>query len=290
MSSRIAEEIIFHELPEANGITAVEGTNIRNNFPRHTHSCYIFLRVDRGERTVSINGSDIICRAGEMLFINPRTPHRCISASKPRPQTHSYRAICAAPDYIRRTAEQISDRAERLPNFIATPLSNKRLDKCFQQFFALINIRGTTLEKQSALNNFLSGALLKNSGAPPLPAEIGTQNQSMVRVHSYIMKNYRSNITLSDLSGIGCISPYHLQRLFLESYGSSPHEFMIKLRIQKALELLKGGLSSAETAFETGFADQSHFSRHFKKNIGVSPGRYAKSNLTADAQNNQHCL
>lgn len=79
--------------------------------------------------------------------------------------------------------------------------------------------------------------------------------------------------TLADQAGI---SRFHLLRSFKQKYGLPPHAYQIGLRIGKAQRLLRRGLPAAQVAVECGFTDQSHLTRHFKKTLGVTPGRFAR--------------
>ncbi|MCP4106994.1 MAG: AraC family transcriptional regulator [Desulfobacteraceae bacterium] len=61
--------------------------------------------------------------------------------------------------------------------------------------------------------------------------------------------------------------------------GVSPNEYLIQFRIKKAREFLLQGVSLTDTALDTGFTDQSHFTRFFKRIVGVSSGKYLRHNI-----------
>jgi len=88
----------------------------------------------------------------------------------------------------------------------------------------------------------------------------------------YLEENYHKDIKIYDLAKVSHLSVSHFRRLFTEYFGISPIEYVNKLRIKKASELLKSGLYTvSETAEETGFANIYYFSRLFKNITGVSP-------------------
>ena len=73
------------------------------------------------------------------------------------------------------------------------------------------------------------------------------------------------------------MSPHYFSQLFKESTGITPHQYVIRCRIDRAKDLLKQGkLSIAEIAKEVGFVDQSHLHRHFKRLVGVTPKLFFK--------------
>ncbi|MDQ3461350.1 MAG: helix-turn-helix transcriptional regulator [Deinococcota bacterium] len=73
------------------------------------------------------------------------------------------------------------------------------------------------------------------------------------------------------------LSPYHLLRVFRLELGLSPHSYQIQRRIGIAKTLLAQGERIAQVAACTGFTDQSHLGRHFKRLVGVTPGQFAQS-------------
>lgn len=73
------------------------------------------------------------------------------------------------------------------------------------------------------------------------------------------------------------ISPYHMIRQFKAACGLTPHQFQIQCRVRKAQKLLKTGKSVTEAAYVSGFCDQSHFDRCFRKIVRLTPSEYKKS-------------
>ena len=65
-------------------------------------------------------------------------------------------------------------------------------------------------------------------------------------------------------------------RVFRKVLGLPPHAYLVQVRITQAKKLLASGMAIAEVAAETGFSDQSHLHRHFKRIVGVTPGQYVK--------------
>ena len=82
------------------------------------------------------------------------------------------------------------------------------------------------------------------------------------------------DFSLTDLANYVSLSPWHFLREFKKYTGLPPHSWLIQIRLRKARQLLKQGMSIALTAQNSGFSDQSHFNRHFKKAMGVTPSQY----------------
>ncbi|GGN25878.1 AraC family transcriptional regulator [Streptomyces fuscichromogenes] len=71
--------------------------------------------------------------------------------------------------------------------------------------------------------------------------------------------------------------PAHLVRAFSGAYGIAPHQYLMSRRVGRARRLLLDGVPPAGAATATGFHDQAHLTRHFRKLVGVTPGRYRDS-------------
>jgi AraC family transcriptional regulator len=95
------------------------------------------------------------------------------------------------------------------------------------------------------------------------------------RLHRFIDENLGAELSLGDLAEVAGCSAQHLSRVFRRTFGLTPHQYLIRARIDRAKSLLRDGrLSLAEIATACGFADQSHFTSRFTKTTGMSPGRY----------------
>lgn len=272
------EKLIFHELEGMPYATAVEAVNISNKFPRHVHSGYIFSLIDSGSRRIKFHSQSVEFSAGEMSILSPGTSHSCESFSEGISGPHSYRALCVEKNFLQKLAEDICGKHCCGPAFDPHLVYRNADTESFNLFFELLGTSGTCLERQITLNNFLYYTIQNLSTTPPPEENSGPQDEALARVKSFIDENFRRNLTLNNLSDIACISSFHLQKLFVKKYGVSPHEHLINCRIHEAERLLRMNTSLAEAALNSGFFDQSHFSRHFKRVIGLSPGRFIAEN------------
>lgn len=94
---------------------------------------------------------------------------------------------------------------------------------------------------------------------------------NMRQVTAYIQDNLSEQLTLPTLAHLIGMSPYHFARLFKQSIGLSPHQYIIARRIEQAKHLLLRRDPLTHIAAQLGFADQSHLTRSFKRVVGVSP-------------------
>jgi AraC family transcriptional regulator len=130
-----------------------------------------------------------------------------------------------------------------------------------------------------ALATVLSVHLIRHIAGPhrrPASADSVLSRRKLQTVIEYIMENLEGSPTLEQMAAVAHLSPYHFARQFKASTGLPPHQYVIARRIERAQDLLRGDceLGLAEVAFRVGFLHQSHFSFHFKRIVGVTPGQF----------------
>jgi AraC family transcriptional regulator len=104
----------------------------------------------------------------------------------------------------------------------------------------------------------------------PIPG--GFTQQQWRQIANFIDANLDKNISLTELAAIVQLSPYHFAHLFKKSTNISPHQYLVRCRIERAKQLIAmGNLSLAAIAQTIGFASQGHFTYHFKRFVGVTP-------------------
>ncbi|MDX2211652.1 MAG: AraC family transcriptional regulator [Oculatellaceae cyanobacterium bins.114] len=100
----------------------------------------------------------------------------------------------------------------------------------------------------------------------------GLSQATLTLVKEYIHVHLHQDLKLDKIAAIAQLSPYHFLRLFKQSMGVTPHQYIVQCRLNQAKYLLQySNLSIVEIATQTGFCDQSHLTRSFKRLIGVTP-------------------
>jgi AraC family transcriptional regulator len=137
-----------------------------------------------------------------------------------------------------------------------------------------------------SLANILTVQLIRHVLAPrPLARRPdGALPRARLRaVLEYIEEHLNASPTLEQMAAVARLSPFHFARQFKAATGLPPHEYVIVRRVERAKQFLQDGgdLSLAAIAAQAGFSDQSQFSRHFKRILGVTPGQFRMSAKTA---------
>lgn len=127
-----------------------------------------------------------------------------------------------------------------------------------------------------SLANALAIHLLQRYSTDQLPQyKGGIQPRRLRQVLDYIDENLGSDLTLKELSDVAQISPYRFVRLFKQTLGLPPHQFVLRRRVQRAQRMLEASRAPlAEIARNVGFENHSHFSTVFRSLVGTTPRAY----------------
>jgi AraC family transcriptional regulator len=130
-----------------------------------------------------------------------------------------------------------------------------------------------------SLATILSVHLIRHiTGRHRQPSSAGgvLSRRKLHRVIEYIMENLEGSPTQEQMAAVAHLSPYHFARQFKVTTGLSPHQYLIARRVERAKHLLQADdeVGLAEVALRVGFFDQSHFSSHFKRIVGVTPRQF----------------
>ena len=177
------------------------------------------------------------------------------------------------------TGEKDSDRLELIPTF---QFRDPQLEGIAKMIFTEFqhNLAGNRLYVDS-LANILAVNLLRQYATtkPKLPIyEGGLPQRQLVQVLDYIDAHLAQNLKLENLAQLLDMSQFHFSRLFKQSLGISPYQYLIQQRVERAKQLLKQtDKSIVEIAFDCGFSSHSHLSKQFRQFTGITPKAYRKS-------------
>jgi AraC family transcriptional regulator len=99
----------------------------------------------------------------------------------------------------------------------------------------------------------------------------GLPKYKLQQVIDYINTYLEQSLGLEELAQVVQMSPAYFARLFKQSTGLAPHQYLIQCRVHRAKELLIKGNAIADVAYQVGFANQAHLNYHFKRLLGVTP-------------------
>jgi AraC family transcriptional regulator len=129
-----------------------------------------------------------------------------------------------------------------------------------------------------SLANLLAVHLLRNytvSGIELSHRVGGLSGRTLTEVTDFMVENCARDLHLEELARMAGVSRFHFAREFKRMTGVPPHQYLVKLRIQRAKSLLEGTtMPLSEVGLQSGFSHQSHFSRLFRRFTGTTPQSY----------------
>jgi AraC-like DNA-binding protein len=131
------------------------------------------------------------------------------------------------------------------------------------------------LRHQSALAMMANAAVASTLEKQPRAPSLRSPHEPCERLREILHSSEGARLNLQEFARAAEVSQFQLLRAFKKRYGAPPHAYSVHLRVERARQLLRTGLSVADTAAATDFADQSHLTRHFLRIWGFTPGRYA---------------
>jgi AraC family transcriptional regulator len=186
------------------------------------------------------------------------------------------------PVFVRRVAEELELDADRIELIEQRRSTDRTLHHIAMALRAGIQ-SGDALDRMygEALSTALAVHLLREYGAAVLKPKrqpSGLPRAKLVRAVECIQDQLDADLTVSGIAQAVSMSRCWFARLFKESTGQSPHQYVVEARVRKAKELLTTGkFTISEAAHHVGFVDQSHLTRHFKRLFGLPPKRLLQS-------------
>ena len=239
-------------------------------YPEHFHDLYEISYIVRGMGKYIVEGVQYPIRPGALMLFCPRVFHYIeLQAGEPYERYIIHFRPSALTEETKYLHGLFVERQERgTGNYYAAedlPPDIPQLISRFEPNFLL-----EEKEIGILLQHRLSELLLLLSQAKTAPG-LQADNSLGARVLSYLNENLHTKISLDELARIFFVSKYHLCRTFKEHTGVSIHGYITQKRLILAKQLIDGGETAANAAYQVGFGDYSAFFRAYKKLIGRAP-------------------
>ncbi|WP_022661930.1 helix-turn-helix transcriptional regulator [Paucidesulfovibrio longus] len=252
------------------------------SFPKHAHETYSIGAVLSGGTRLWARGREQRVAEGCLVLFAPGEVHSC----NPEDPDWAYYMFHVRPDWLEALARDMagaSAAGEASVRFPRTVVRDAELVDALQRLAVSVTEQAELLERQGRAVEAFGLLLARHGEVGRTGGDVAGERRAVSRVREILSENFADKLTLEDLAREAALSPYHLLRVFRESTGLTPHAWRTQRRISHARDLLAQGVPLARAAQETGFADQSHFSKAFKQYVGVTPGGYLRE---ASAQSN----
>jgi len=266
------EQINVWRLDDLAGIELRRGVAVREPYPRHWHEEYQFCFIGAGGGELFYRGVHHDTPRTSLFIVHPGEVH-----SNQTETGCSFRSMYVEPELIRRTVSEVTGRAQSSPFFPNPMILNADVTNQYQTLHVSLENAGTTLERESLVLEMLTQLLARYAQEPLRLTFPKREHRAVEKARDYIVEFHADNISLEDLAQLVNLSPFHLTRVFAKEVGMPPHAFQTQVRVARAKKLIRTGLPLSDVAALTGFADQSHFIRQFRRLMKITPGEYLKN-------------
>ncbi|PTN39065.1 AraC family transcriptional regulator [Desulfonatronum sp. SC1] len=265
-----ALQVRFWRDPDLPGVEVRFSSYNEEAFRKHTHDAYSVGLIETGRTTFFLEGDVHSASAGQMALIPPGAVHAC---NPDFDSEMAYRMFYVDGSWLTEAAEEVLGTGTPLPVFRTPVVDDPELFAAWRDLHLTITRGADKLEKQSRLVQCLS-SLVAGHAVPGQTRAPGKAAGVVHAIHAHLAARLEENVTLDDLSALTGLSRFHLLRTYQEEVGLPPHAHQNQLRVDRSKALLANGMSISRVAAETGFVDQSHFTRVFKQFTGATPRQY----------------
>lgn len=240
-------------------------------FPRHAHDEFgIGVIVSGAHRSWSGCGT-VDARAGDTIMVNPGEVHDGLPLGART--ARSWRMLYLTPALVAGfAAEEGCGGVELAHPAVRDARLAAAVERLFVRVVAGAQTPAASIACDEALALLVAALLARHaSGRAPRAGSAPAIRIARERLDA----SPADAVSLAELASLAGVSRFQLLRGFACELGITPHAYLIQSRARLARALLARGLSIAQAAAEAGFADQSHLTRAFVRQFGITPGRFA---------------
>jgi AraC-like DNA-binding protein len=256
--------------------TGIEGLRAHfsgHAYDPHDHDDMLIGYTEQGVQRFQCHRSLHTSVPGRAILIEPGALH---DGHAPEASGFTYAMLYLPQAWVERAARrlELAGLGGVEAAFGQTLVEDRGLVDAIRQAFLAIYGNEGRLARDQSLDRLLTqlGGQLRNE---PSAGGLAT-SPAIARVRDLLHEHMDGNIGLDELAGIAGIDRFRLTRLFQRAFGTSPHAYLVRLRLRAARRLLATGRTPAQVAAEVGFADQSHLGRWFRRAYRMTPAAYRR--------------
>lgn len=247
--------------PGVPGLRETYYADLSHAYPVHTHADWAVMLVDRGAVAYGLDGSAHHAVPAAVTLLPPGIPHD----GRPAREGGGYRkrVLYVSAEWL---PEATAARIARRPTLAAAPAV-----AATRRVHAALRHPGDELAAEHALLTVREAVLAHAGTATVSVADVPLAR----RLRSLLDDRLAETFTIAEAARLLGAHPSHLVRVFSRAYGIAPHRYLVARRVDAARRLLVDGQRPSDVAALTGFHDQSHLTRHFRRVLGVTPAIFA---------------
>jgi AraC-like DNA-binding protein len=253
--------------PPVSGLERVEAYFAGHAYDPHRHDTYAIGYTIEGVQSFRYRGSSESSRAGQVFVLHPDETHDGHAGTE---AGFHYRILYVEPAAIR---EALGDERRTLPFVRDTVSNNRRIVAAIAPALAELDRPLEELQRDHVIASLADALVAADPSMPP--KRLSARDwRAVARTREMLDGNLPAGVSSAELERATGQTRYSLARHFRACLGTSPYRYLVMRRLDRARALIQKGASLAHAAAASGFADQSHMTRHFHHAYGLSPGRW----------------
>jgi AraC-like DNA-binding protein len=266
--------------PGLDGLEVMSARWVEHSFAPHMHDFYAVSLNYRGRGAFDCRHQVHDAAPGTCNLIAPGELHTGRATSG---DGWTYRNLHVEVPRMTELLDSIEWQGPFDVRFKSSLVSDEVLKTRLDRVFASLTESGSLLQNESLLLSVLARLITDHIVDGRALRGVGREHVAIARAMEWLDANCEQNVSIRALAEVAGLSPYYLVRAFHRQVGVPPHRYQTILRVNRARKLLTSGLALSDVAYRTGFYDQSHLTRCFKRTLGVTPGRYSACYVDARA-------
>lgn len=264
------ESANFQLASELGGLELLDAKYTNQNFSRHSHEGYTVGVIEKGAQRFYRTGGNHIAPQDSIILVNADEVHNGQTATE---GGWEYKAMYPLPKQFASLTEGLLPQGS-VPYFPEPVVYDPEMAQQLRMVFDTLAKSDNKLLRETLVYGTLVKLISRHSKSR-LDWEPQTRTQRQLKLVKEFLDDFpQADVSLDDLAKLAGLSPYYLARSFQKEFGFPPHAYQIQSRLRLSKQLLRQGMDISDVAQETGFHDQSHFHRHFKRAMGVTPRQY----------------
>jgi AraC-like DNA-binding protein len=257
------------------GVEALHASFVTHAYRPHSHPTWTVAMMERGAASFELDDTDQRADDGELFVLEPESVHTGVAAV---PGGWAYKVLYLDPALIGAWAEE--DSAPQAARWVV--FRDEDLRAALRDAHRALAEEPPGLAVDAAVLAAVDALRPHLEPGPPSP-RTRPEHAAVRRARAYLEERWDAPVTLAEVAAHAGLSRFELARTFRAQIGLPPHAFQLDLRIARARSLLASGEPPAAVAAACGFCDQAHLTRVFKRAVGVTPARYARTSKTRAA-------
>ena len=249
------------------GAVLLRGRFADFSYDIHAHDTACFALLTRGAIRIRMRGTEFVARRGDLYAIDADEPHAGWPVDA---DGWTQRTLYVDVAHLRALTGE-----ERAGGLLGPIIRDPTLSAALHDVHRSSEVRGPSLYRDERYLSFaarLADRHMKYGGTARERER--SEPRAVLAARRFLDERLGEQHHLNEIAAAADLPPYRLYRAFSLEVGMTPHEYQRQARVRRAMALIRRGSALSDIAAKTGFSDQAHLTRTFRRMLGVTPGAY----------------